>query len=60
MMEAMEGKERENMDRGTSQEALAFMLDLGICPGSECPLSKGGCDPRCPELKIWVESVVNG
>ncbi len=59
-METMEGTEREEMDRGTSPEAVAFMLDLGICPGSDCPLSKGGCDPQCPALVTWVEGVMNG
>ena len=35
-------------------EAVAFMLDLGICPGSECPAFWGGCDARCPLLQGLV------
>ncbi len=60
MIETLDGKEREDTDRGSSREAVAFMLDLGICPGSICPLAKGGCDPRCPALEFWVEGVRNG
>lgn len=35
-------------------EAVAFMLDLGICPGCECPTFRGGCDARCPLLRGWA------
>lgn len=60
MIETLDGKEREDRGKGTSQEAVAFMLDLGICPGNGCPRSEGGCDPRCPALVAWVEDVWDG
>jgi hypothetical protein len=43
-----------------SQEALAFMMDLGICPGTACPIARSGCDPRCPALRAWLDDVVGG
>ena len=45
---------------GLGPEALAFVTDLGICPGGACPLSREGCDPRCPALREWVEEVSGG
>ena len=60
MMETMECVELEGPSEAASKEAVAFMLDLGICPGSDCPLSVGGCDPRCPALVAWVEEVSMG
>ncbi len=41
-------------------EAVAFMLGIGLCPGSSCPLARRGCDPRCPALVVWVEGISRG
>ena len=41
-------------------EAVAFMMDLGICPGSECPFPGGVCDTRCPVLRGWVGDDADG
>ena len=60
MMEAMDGIELEGPVEGASREAVAYMLEIGICPGSDCPLSVGGCDPRCPALVAWVDEVSLG
>jgi hypothetical protein len=60
MMEADDGMEMEGPVEGMSREAVAFMLELGICPGSQCPMAVGICDPRCPALVAWVEDVVGG
>ena len=43
-----------------STEAVAFILDLGLCPGSACPLAVDGCDPGCQHLRSWVEEVSGG
>ncbi len=56
----MDGREREQLDWGAGHEAVSFMMELGICPGSECPRAIRGCDPRCPVLVAWVEEVVDG
>lgn len=45
---------------GLSAEAVALMLDMGICPGNDCPYAAGRCDPRCPALVSWVEEVSDG
>jgi hypothetical protein len=60
MMEAEDAFEREGRAEGMSGEAVAFMMDLGICPGNDCPYAVGRCDPRCPALVAWVEEVVRG
>ncbi len=43
-----------------SPEAIALAMDLGFCPGRECPHAKRGCDPRCTALEAWVEEVSRG
>jgi len=60
MMDADERTEVELLDGGVSSEAVAFMMELGMCPGSACSLSRGGCDPRCPALVTWVEEISRG
>jgi hypothetical protein len=60
MMEADDVMEKEGPVGGVSGEAVAFMLDLGICPGNDCPYAVGRCDPRCPALVAWIEEVVGG
>ena len=40
--------------------SLAFMMEMGICPGRACPNAKDRCDPRCPALRAWLDEVVNG
>ncbi len=60
MMETDEGKEVEGPTGGVSAEAVAFMLDVGICPGNDCPYAVGRCDPRCPALVAWLEEVWDG
>jgi hypothetical protein len=55
-----EAVEREGPARGVSPEAVAFMMDIGICPGNDCPYAVGRCDPRCPALVAWVEQVMDG
>ena len=45
---------------GLSPEAVAFMLEMGLCPGADCPMAAQGCDPRCPALVDWVEGVSDG
>ncbi len=47
-------------DRRLGPEGIAFIIDIGLCPGSECPRSKHGCDPRCPALEAWVREVAGG
>jgi hypothetical protein len=41
-------------------EAIAFILDLEICPGGSCPKAMSVCDPRCPALRAWVEEISGG
>jgi hypothetical protein len=41
-------------------EAVALAMELGFCPGRECPHAQWGCDPRCPALRVWVEEVSGG
>jgi hypothetical protein len=60
MIGTTEKKRREGPTGELSQEALAFMTDMGICPGSTCPRAKDRCDPRCPALRAWLDEVVNG
>jgi hypothetical protein len=60
MMETREAVEREGPAGGVSAEAVAFMMDIGICPGNDCPYAEGRCDPRCPALVAWVEEVSDG
>lgn len=45
---------------GLGPEALAFIIDLGICPGGICPRSREGCNPQCPALREWVSEVSGG
>jgi len=45
---------------GLDPTALAFVIDLGVCPGGCCPLSEEGCDPRCPALREWILEVSLG
>ncbi len=60
MLEVREAVEREGPANGIGAEAVAFMMDLGICPGNDCPYAAGRCDPRCPALVLWVEEVSRG
>lgn len=48
------------LPEGLGPEELAFVIDLGICPGGDCPRSLEGCDPRCPALREWVQAVSGG
>jgi hypothetical protein len=60
-MEANRPRDREERALGAlGREAVAFMLDLGMCPGASCPHAVSGCDPRCPALRSWVEDVSGG
>jgi len=45
---------------GVGPEALAFIIEMGVCPGGMCLRSRDGCDPRCPALRAWVEDVSGG
>jgi hypothetical protein len=45
---------------GVGPEALAFIIEMGICPGGSCLRSRRSCDPRCPALRAWVEDVSGG
>ncbi len=60
----METMEREGAGMVTSgvlgPEAVALVMELGFCPGKECPHAERGCDPRCPALEAWVEEVSRG
>jgi hypothetical protein len=60
MMDGDDGIEKEGPVAGISGEAVAFMLDVGICPGNDCPYAVGRCDPRCPALVAWIDSVMDG
>ena len=60
MIGTTEKKRGEGPTGDLSQEALAFMMDMGICPGRACPSAKDRCDPRCPALRAWLDEVVNG
>ena len=48
------------IEEAMSPEAIAFMLELGMCPGISCPLSEGGCNPSCPVLRSWTEDETHG
>jgi hypothetical protein len=52
--------ERQGDPPGLTAEAVALMLDIGICPGNDCPYAVGRCDPRCPALVAWVEQTSMG
>jgi hypothetical protein len=60
MLETREAVEREGPNETISSEAVAYMMDIGICPGNDCPYAVGRCDPRCPVLVAWVEQVMDG
>jgi hypothetical protein len=60
MMEAEYAVEKEFTNGKISGEAVAYMMDIGICPGNDCPYAEGRCDPRCPALVLWVEEVSDG
>ena len=60
MMETKDAVEAEGPSGGITGEAVAFMMDLGICPGNDCPYAAGRCDPRCPALALWMEEVSRG
>ena len=61
MIETMEREGAGSVTSGTlGPEAVALAMDLGFCPGRECPHAKRGCDPRCPALEAWVEEVSGG
>ncbi len=54
MMQETDAVEVEGPRGGLRAEAVAFMMDLGICPGNDCPYAEGRCDPRCPALRSWM------
>ena len=60
MMDIKDRVEKEGPGGGLAAETVAYMLDVGICPGNDCPYAEGRCDPRCPALVAWVEEVSNG
>lgn len=43
-----------------ASDAVAFMMEIGMCPGSACPLARDRCDPLCPALAAWVEGTSGG
>jgi hypothetical protein len=60
MMEVEHAAKKEGPNGKISGEAVAYMMDIGICPGNDCPYAVGRCDPRCPALVAWVGEVWNG
>jgi hypothetical protein len=60
MVETNDAVEKEGPKEGVSGEAIAVMIDLGICPGNACPRAVGRCDPKCPALLHWSAKVIDG